>query len=756
MRIAFLILAITIPCFAGIELVGRFTDGPATGLCKDGDIIYVASGGSIVSVDVSDPYNPIYLGHFQTGDIADQPSVDDGVLITGANVYHYYLLDVSNPREMNCIWWFEPLESPPYDGTESEFLGHCRIRDSLVYLAGHDGYNFFRIEDMRNPAHPETLAQISGLDYNPMALAINSDYAFEVGGNCVWVFDITPPDSAQRLFTYLIGAEFGTFFMPGVEVFNDTLVCVSHSTGVWAFTTRFLPDSLHLLWRFVEYLPFDYGWDCWIDEPYVFLANQSVIRMGVIEGDSVRNVVAIPSDGACYDVVADDGFLYAAGMNGGLSIFSYADPDTLEKISQLDPGDATVDLLPIGDSMLVSRGTDGFVFYVPDDDSVRISKRYDFGDARFGNIDTAMVGGMLVGAVASGGNGFYIFRVSSDSIRILTHHTDFLTNGANAVLAQGCSLWVGQSYYFGITPTGGKLQLFDISTPASPSLIREWTTPNVEQIARFENRLYVLCPGELRIYDISDTLEYLGSYGGMYGSLQPNRCTSFDIARFGTNIYAYVTHMGWVAVGAFNGLFTFDVTDPSDTILLVDIDSLGSGGLWYNRAAVNVKVVGTNLCLYDNCIGWIIYSLVNPAEPETIAGAFWQHNGNGNGYGLLFDPPNIYSCTGDDGFYHLRFDSTTRIREFGGVVPDDNLKLSVYPNPFNASIEATVFLPEKGFFSFDILDILGRKIHCEKSYSINREARISWHPEQGIPSGVYFIKITANGSATTKKVVYTR
>lgn len=750
--------AIVVPLFATpyMGLIARFTDGPAVGLCKTDNVVYVAAGGSIISVDVSEPVNPVYLSHFQCGDITDQPDVHDNILVTGVNVYRYYVYDVSDPANMRLLWWYAPLETQPFESRELEFLGHIRVRDSIVYLIGHHGYNFFRVEDLHTPSVPETLAEVSGLDYNPTAVAVSSEYAFGVGGNSIWVFHVSPPESTRLLFTHHIAEEFMTFFMPGVEVFNDTLVCVAHSKGVWGYTTRFLPDSLHLLWHFPDHSADDYAWDSWVEDSLVFMANQGWIRVGVINGDTVEELCAVPSMSCCYDLIAENGILYTTDRQGGLVIYTYENPDTLIMLSGLDFGDATIDVIKLGDSLLVSRGKDGVVFFVPDSDAVRLSTRYDFGNVHIGKMETTMVDDRLIVVFPAHERGFYIAEIS-DSLRIIANHTDILVNGASAALAESESLWIGQSYFFGVIPIGGKLQLFNISNPSAPSLIKEYPTPNVVQISRFEDRLYVLTLGELRVYQIRDTLVFLGSYGGMVDSWNSYRCTAMEIARFDFRIYAYVTHFGWAITGGFNGLYTFDVSNPADSILLVDADSIELiEWLYYNRGAVNLRRAGSFLCLYDNCAGWFIFSLTTPSAPETIGTAFWQHNGNNNGYGLWFDPPYIYSCTGDDGFYVLYWDTTLAEVEAGKMSPD-KFELLAHPNPFNSSCIITV--PSGA--DVEIYDVGGRLIWLSPIYGASRDIQrgdlssrsIVWTPDKSVRSGIYFVRAKIGSQAIAKRVV---
>ncbi|MBN1755748.1 hypothetical protein JW877_05995 [bacterium] len=734
-----------------IRLLGRYTTGPAFGLFKADSTVFVAAGGALVSIDVSDPANPVLLDTYDCGDMTDQPDMEGDLLVTAANIYRYYLINVSNPSRLDCLWWHESLEDPPYNGDEWQFMGHLRIRDSMVFIPGHAGYNFFRIEDLHCPSAPIVFYEdtLPPGAYNPHALALSSKYAFVADvGNNLWIYDIDPPESTHFLFCHTVTG--GGITMPGIEIFNDSLLCVSNSPGIFAFSIKDLPDSLIPLWFFPDESPYDYtyAWDCWVDDSLVFMANQEFIRMGKILDDSVLTLSVIPIQGWCCDLIADNGFLYTAQTEGGLVIYDYSSPDTLQTVSGLDLGEATRDIVALGDSFLVTRLNDGLVYFVPEAGSVRKSKQYIFGPYVMDRIDTAVVDDRIILCVTAGDDGFFILSVDEDSIRVLHHYTEITAYSALGILADGCSLWVGAKSLF-----WWKLQLFDVSNPSAPIGLGEWDLPNnVERIVKLDDRLYVLTWSGLTVFQKGDSLVKLGYYGGLADLIGASRCTSLQLAATDSNIFAYISHFGWL--GNFNGLYTFDVTNPMDTILLVDKDTIVFVD-WpvYGHAAVNLRLKGTFLCFYDNTGGWYMFTLSEPSDPDTITGAYWQHNGNGNGYGLWFDPPFIYSCTGDDGFYWLEWD-TSFFCNPASRKSSTNFFIKAYPNPFNSEARFDVpYLSNVEIYNLDgkLVEVFSPDGRAHDKSAIRT---ICWRPAENCATGLYLVRASNSTTSLFTKVLY--
>jgi hypothetical protein len=79
-----------------------------------------------------------------------------------------------------------------------------------------------------------------------------------------------------------------------------------------------------------------------------------------------------------------------------------------------------------------------------------------------------------------------------------------------------------------------------------------------------------------------------------------------------------------------------------------------------------------------------------------------------------------------------------------------------YPNPFNPSTIVNYQVPEKGFISLKVYDILGREVitlvnevKTQGKYSVTFD-------EANLTSGVYIYQLKANGFSSTKKMILTK
>jgi hypothetical protein len=107
-------------------------------------------------------------------------------------------------------------------------------------------------------------------------------------------------------------------------------------------------------------------------------------------------------------------------------------------------------------------------------------------------------------------------------------------------------------------------------------------------------------------------------------------------------------------------------------------------------------------------------------------------------------------------------------KDLVGVTPQPPLKppsdfaiLSVYPNPFNQSIDIRFEMRDASPIELKIYDVFGREVAAFDTRHLTLgENKVTWETE-GMPSGVYFVRLTANsyqlsadgGQSLVRKVV---
>ncbi len=83
------------------------------------------------------------------------------------------------------------------------------------------------------------------------------------------------------------------------------------------------------------------------------------------------------------------------------------------------------------------------------------------------------------------------------------------------------------------------------------------------------------------------------------------------------------------------------------------------------------------------------------------------------------------------------------------------------PNPFTGATDLRVQLPADADVSIDVYDVAGRRVRSQELVHLGagwRTIHFDGRGDDGRPlaSGVYFYRVTANGTATTRKLVITR
>jgi flagellar hook assembly protein FlgD len=86
-------------------------------------------------------------------------------------------------------------------------------------------------------------------------------------------------------------------------------------------------------------------------------------------------------------------------------------------------------------------------------------------------------------------------------------------------------------------------------------------------------------------------------------------------------------------------------------------------------------------------------------------------------------------------------------------VPKEFVLGQNYPNPFNPMTTIDYSLPEKGYVSLKVYNLVGQEVATLVSKEMPAGShRINWNA-QNLPSGVYFYRITVGSYSNTDKMV---
>ncbi len=125
----------------------------------------------------------------------------------------------------------------------------------------------------------------------------------------------------------------------------------------------------------------------------------------------------------------------------------------------------------------------------------------------------------------------------------------------------------------------------------------------------------------------------------------------------------------------------------------------------------------------------------------------------------------IVSDNDDDGKVEVIVLSESRLTVLEGTsgsAVDPNKKpksflLGICPNPFNSSLSVSYTVPEGSEFSVEVYDICGVRLAVLASGRQSAGSHTTkWTPQGNVPSGVYIVRLSVNGSAIAKRAVLVR
>ena len=88
------------------------------------------------------------------------------------------------------------------------------------------------------------------------------------------------------------------------------------------------------------------------------------------------------------------------------------------------------------------------------------------------------------------------------------------------------------------------------------------------------------------------------------------------------------------------------------------------------------------------------------------------------------------------------------------TLPSDFALHPVYPNPFNPSATISFDIPDVSSVALNVYDVKGALVETLLQENMKPgKHQYNWEP-QGLPSGVYFMKLTTANKSFTQKVTY--
>ena len=152
-----------------------------------GDLLYVADGSGIQVVDVSDPPNPVQVGHVNTLGTSFQLAFHDDLLEVAVDNRGLQVFSIADDPTT-------PVSRGHINFDQASYAIATMGSLALVLVAG----GTLKVADVSDPVHPVEIGQIGGLLF-ASNIAVRGSIAFVDGDAAIHVIDLSDPTAPVEL-----------------------------------------------------------------------------------------------------------------------------------------------------------------------------------------------------------------------------------------------------------------------------------------------------------------------------------------------------------------------------------------------------------------------------------------------------------------------------------------------------------------------------------------------------------------------------
>jgi len=503
-----------------LELVGRWTFGPAQSVCVQNNLAYLCAGGRLVILDVSNPKNPLVQGQVDVGGIGYDITVT-GHYAYIANQKGLVIVDVGISQKPILVGFCYASRGIAYSVAV--------FRDYAFLTLGEEGIEVIRITD---PAHPQGVGihQTDGLAYR---ITISENYAYftTLGfwGNKLCIWDLGNPGQPQEVGSVNTFGDPRSVWVVGnyayLAIWDEGLLVIDVSNprsprrvgscavkekvegvfaeGQYAFLALWY-GGLRIVDVQNPRQPKEIG-SCSlpqnslmvrVEDPFIYVVN-GVEGLAVINAASPaepKRIGFYDTPGLVYDLWGKDHYLYAADWGGGLWAVDITKPYRPQEISFCNLGGWGSKVSGNDDYAyaIAGPGSDLWIVDLSDPRHLRSISCIDLPNLGY----ALKTRGNYVYLLTQGG-GFYIIDFSNPREANLV--------GFCQLSAEGLALDLSTTYAFIACGEQG-LRVVDLSNPKNPQEIGSLKVQGTgRDILVNQNYAYVASGGKgVRIIDVSD------------------------------------------------------------------------------------------------------------------------------------------------------------------------------------------------------------------------------------------------------------
>jgi hypothetical protein len=711
------------PQDSSLEYLGFWGWGACGGVAAMGNYVFTGSGPTLLWLDVTDTRNPVVVWDTLVAGGLTHMIIQDSIGYALMGTYRLLIVDFRNPLRPVIL---SQLQFPL--GLYLDLV----VEGTLAFVKRWNSYTY--CIDVSDPTLPYIRSTFLPLtEWGRLAISNRNLYLADRGCCPVYHIDVSNPDSAR--YTPLTGLP----LVVRTLYAKDTLLLIGTSQlYIYSIAT---PTSPMLLSNIMISTEGVYTITLKGDTAFVGSSDRRVTAVDISDRINPVNLGTytppIGHQGSPWELAAEDTVLFASYATG-MKTLSVANPSSISLLSYFPTGYQTKKVIVrTGLAYVTSGGAGLWVVDLSDPLHPR----------RVGNIQTAgeaydlVIDSNIAYLSLSSGIGSGIWTIDIGQPESMTVLDTIMLNSPYAISKSGSLLLVTHNRYYPETT----LTVLDVSDPSSIQYVSGAVAGNTREITSKDSIAFVATssgfgspnPG-LNIYDCRSPAN------------PQLRSTTLGHAR-GVSVsgnLAYV-HRG-------DSTFVVDITDLTSPVIVGRVRHPppgGSGYDWESRFS-------HNRLFWSQVIKWGVVDVSNPYQPSILFETEW---GGGGGIDVVGD--TIYVTTDVSGvaIYRHKFGSTSVGHE-PLTIPHEVRLFPNYPNPFNPSTKIRFEVPGSGtsassvepFVLLKVYNLLGQEVATLVSEELSPGSYTTVFDGSGLPSGVYFYRLTSSGRTVTQRMMILR
>ncbi len=206
------------------------------------------------------------------------------------------------------------------------------VNGNYVFL----GFNYgswqngqLKILDVSNPTSPTEVGLYLDSGFEPMAIAVNNNYAF-VGSDYqdLRVFDISNISSPQLLNRY-------EEYSYDIQIEGNIAYLASETEGLVTLNV----SNVNSITELGSFEPSGYAYSLFVQDTLAFVTfDEDLVRIVNVKNPAnPYQLTSFDTPGSCKDVYAKDNYLFVADGTGGLLILDISDLHSIQTVSTYVP-----------------------------------------------------------------------------------------------------------------------------------------------------------------------------------------------------------------------------------------------------------------------------------------------------------------------------------------------------------------------------------------------------------------------------------